>query len=90
MSNMAFGIFAKIKKINIMNISYISEQINEIVETVLPLQKSSGALQDLLFTHTHTYTPNSGFMDITHKALTRIPLQLYWHLMQNKTFKNND
>lgn len=46
MSNMAFGIFAKIKKINIMNISYISEQINEIVETVLPLQKSSGALQD--------------------------------------------
>lgn len=56
MSNMAFGIFAKIKKINIMNISYISEQINEIVETVLPLQKSSGALQDLLFTHTHIHT----------------------------------
>lgn len=37
-----------------MNISYISAQINEIVETVLPLQKSSAAHHDSLPRHTHT------------------------------------
>lgn len=47
------------KRKNIMNISYISAQINEIVEAVLPLQKSSAALLDSLLrlSNTHTHTP---------------------------------
>lgn len=54
-----------------MNISYISAQINEIVEAVLPLQKSSAALLDLLQTSTHAHThPNSAFTGITHEALS--------------------
>lgn len=44
-----------------MNISYISAQINEIVEAVLPLQKSSAALLDLLQTSTHARTHTSQF-----------------------------
>lgn len=56
---------------NIMNISYISAQINEIVEAVLPLQKSSAALLDSLLRHSHTHTHHSvAFMGITHKALS--------------------
>lgn len=43
MGNMAFGKVLN-QEVHIMNISYISAQINEIVETVLPLQKSSAAL----------------------------------------------
>lgn len=51
MSTMAFSKVLK-QEINIMNISYISAQINEIVEAVLPLQKSSAVLHDsLLKTH---------------------------------------
>lgn len=37
-----------------MDISYISAQINEIVEAVLPLQLSSVVLHGSLFRHTHT------------------------------------
>lgn len=55
---------------NIMNIRNISAQINEIVEAVLPLQKSSAALHDSILSHTHTHTRHSFvLMDITHKAL---------------------
>lgn len=61
-----------------MNISYISAQINEIVETVLPLQESSAALHDPL-THAHINThPSFAFMGVTHKAL-----RVMWQ--QNKT-----
>ena len=41
------------QEMNIMNISYISAQINGIVEAVLPLQQSSAALHDSLLRHTH-------------------------------------
>lgn len=56
MSNMAFGKVLN-QEMSIMNISYIFAQINEIVETVLPLQKSSAALLDSLLRNTHTHTP---------------------------------
>lgn len=68
MSIMAFGKVLK-QEMNIMNISYISAQINEIVEAVLPLQKSSAVLHDSLLRHTHH---NSAFIGITHKALSAI------------------
>lgn len=68
LSSMAFGILLN-QEMNIMNISYICAQINEIVETVLPLQKSSVALHDSLQRHAYTRThPNSDFMGFTHKA----------------------
>lgn len=68
LSSMAFGILLN-QEMNIMNISYICAQINEIVETVLPLQKSSVALHDSLQRHTYTRThPSSDFVAITHKA----------------------
>ncbi len=54
MGNMALGKVLN-QEMNIMNISYISAQINEIVEAVLPLQESSAALHDSLLTHTHTH-----------------------------------
>lgn len=68
MGNMAFGKVLNQK----MNISYISAQINKIGEAVLPLQKSSAALQDSLPRHTHTHTHfNSAFFGaVTHKALS--------------------
>ena len=54
----------------IMNMRYISAQRSEIVEAVLPLQKSSAAPRDSLFSHIHmhAHTHNSAFVDITHKA----------------------
>lgn len=50
-----------------MKISYTSSQINKIVEAVLPVQKTSAALGDQLFTHTMTvfymhYTQGSAGM----------------------------
>lgn len=39
---------------NTRDIIYISAQINEIVEAVLPLQKSSAALHNSELRHTHT------------------------------------
>lgn len=51
---------------NIVNNSYISAQIIEIVEAVLPLQESSAALR-YLFRHIHTHSP-SYFAYITQQA----------------------
>lgn len=55
---------------NIMNIRYISSQIYEIVEAVLPLQESSVALRDSsIHTYTHTHATTLPLKGITHKAL---------------------
>lgn len=75
--------FAKVQnqEMNIMNISHISAQINEIVEAVLPLQKSSAALHDSLLRLTHApqlslyghYT--QGFECIGLNVLLKLDLQ---------------
>lgn len=54
--NMAFGTELKSREMDILKIRYISGQINEIVEAVLPLQKSSVDPHDSFYhIHTHTY-----------------------------------
>ena len=60
--------------------SNIAAQINKIVETFLPLQKSSAALHDFWPTHAHFFT---------HKALI-VKLQLQTIKKQKKRLPIKD